>query len=57
MKKAYCGLVSFKDGEKDMFVVGEIGTTPSRLQPGALYGKLNDVLSGAISSSGSTCSH
>lgn len=43
MKKAYCGLVSFKDGEKDMFVVGEIGTTPSRLQPGALYGKLNDV--------------
>ena len=38
MKKAYCGMVAFKDGEKDiLFVVGGNGTTPSSSQPGAQY--------------------
>ena len=41
MKKAYCGMVAFKDGEEDiLFVVGGYGTTPSSRQPGAQYMKL-----------------
>ena len=45
MKKAYCGMVAFKDGKEDiLFVVGGIGTTPSSCQPGAQYEKLTGVL-------------
>ena len=45
MKKAYCGMVAFKDGKEDiLFVVGGLGTTPSSRQPGAQYEKFNDVL-------------
>ena len=42
MKKAYCGMVAFKDGEEDiLFVVGGFGTTPSSRQPGAQYEKMS----------------
>ena len=45
MKKAYCGMVAFKDGEEDiLFVVGGLGTTPSSRQPGAQYEKISDVI-------------
>ena len=38
MKKSYCGMVAFKDGEEDfLFVVGGAGPTPSSRQPGAQY--------------------
>ena len=38
MKKRYCGMVAFKDGEEDfLFVVGGYGSTPSSRQPGAQY--------------------
>ena len=38
MKKYYCGMMAFKDGEEDfLFVVGGMGSTPSSRQPGAKY--------------------
>ena len=38
MKKAYCGMVAFKDGEEDILhVVAGWGPTPSYRQPGAQY--------------------
>ena len=38
MKKAFCDMVAFKDGEENMlFVVGGFGGTPSFRQPGADY--------------------
>ena len=44
MKKAFCGMVAFKDGEEDiLFVVGGHGTTPSYHQHGAQYVKVTDV--------------
>ena len=44
MKKANCGMVAFKDGEKNiLFVVGGYGTTPSSRQPGAQYEKHTGV--------------
>ena len=44
MKKAYCGMVAFKDGEEDiLLVVGGSGTTPSSRQPGAQYEKVTGV--------------
>ena len=45
MKKAYCGMVAFKDGEEEiLFVVGGSGTTSSSCQPGAQYKKISDVI-------------
>ena len=36
--KAYCGTVSFKDGEEDiLYIVAGFGSTPSYHQPGAQY--------------------
>ena len=36
MRKGYCGMVAFKDGEEDLlYVVGGVGPTPSHHQPGA----------------------
>ena len=44
-KKAYCGMVAFKDGEEDiLFVVGGLGTTPSSHQLGAQYEKISDII-------------
>ena len=38
MRKSYCGMVAFKDGEEDfLFMVGGMGPTPSSRQPGAQY--------------------
>ena len=38
MKKGYCGMVAFKDGEEDiLFIVAGFGPTPSHCQPGAQY--------------------
>ena len=38
MKKGYCGMVTFKDGEEDfLFVVGGEGPTPLSHQPGTQY--------------------
>ena len=46
MKKAYCGMVAFKDGEEAiLFVVGGSGTTPSSRQPGAQY---EEIFSGCV---------
>ena len=44
IKKAYCDMVAFKDGEEDiLFVVGGYGTNPSSRQPGAQYEKIIDI--------------
>ena len=38
MKKAFCGMLAFKNEEEDfLFVVGGLGPTPSSRQPGAQY--------------------
>ena len=38
MRKGYCGMVAFKDGEEDiLYVVAGHGRTPSYRQPGAQY--------------------
>ena len=38
MRKGYCGMVTFKNGEEDiLYVVAGFGPTPSYRQPGAQY--------------------
>ena len=38
IRKGYCGMVAFKDGEEDiLYVVAGYGPTPSYRQPGAQY--------------------
>ena len=45
MKKRYCGMMAFKNGEEDfLFVVGGEGPTPSSCQPGAQYKKITSHL-------------
>lgn len=43
MKKAYCEMVAYKDGDEDvLFVIGGLGPTPSSHQPRAEYEKAYD---------------